>query len=58
MLKRMFTMVVAMIFATNVVAEDSIDRTQPYQMMTQVSEVAFNPFEGGAREHQTRPLSC
>ena len=35
-------MVVAMIFATNVVAEESIDRTQPYQMMTQVSEVAFN----------------
>lgn len=42
MLKRVFMMVVAVIFATNVVAKENIDQTQPYQMMTQVSEVAFN----------------
>lgn len=55
MLKRMFMMVVAVIFATNVMAQESIDRTQPYQMMTKVSEVAFDRLKSEQANIQKDP---
>ncbi|MCC4857776.1 toluene tolerance protein [Vibrio lentus] len=41
LLKKWFITAVALLMSTQVLAEDSIDRTQPYQMMTQVAEVSF-----------------
>jgi phospholipid transport system substrate-binding protein len=41
LLKKWFITAVALLMATQVFAEESIDRTQPYQMMTQVAEVSF-----------------
>ena len=41
LLKKWFITAVASLMATQVFAEESIDRTQPYQMMTQVAEVSF-----------------
>lgn len=41
LLKKWFITAVALLMSTQVLAEESIDRTQPYQMMTQVAEVSF-----------------
>ncbi|MFA0001386.1 ABC transporter substrate-binding protein [Vibrio lentus] len=41
LLKKWLITAVAMLMSTQVLAEESIDRTQPYQMMTQVAEVSF-----------------
>ncbi len=40
-LKRLVMTAVALLISTQAFAAESIDRTQPYQMMTQVAEVAF-----------------
>ncbi|MFA0012471.1 ABC transporter substrate-binding protein [Vibrio lentus] len=41
LLKKWFITAVALLMSAQVLAEESIDRTQPYQMMTQVAEVSF-----------------
>ncbi|MDN3700928.1 ABC transporter substrate-binding protein [Vibrio artabrorum] len=41
LLKKAFLTLVALLISTHAFAAESIDRTQPYQMMTQVAEVAF-----------------
>lgn len=41
LLIKWFITAVALLMSTQVLAEESIDRTQPYQMMTQVAEVSF-----------------
>ena len=41
-LKSMFMVAMASLISAQAFAKESIDRTQPYQMMTQVAEVAFD----------------
>ena len=55
LLKKWFITAVALLMSTQVLAEESIDRTQPYQMMTQVAEVAFDRLKSEQENIQQDP---
>ncbi|SBS66097.1 MlaC/ttg2D family ABC transporter substrate-binding protein [Vibrio atlanticus] len=55
LLKKWFITAVALLMSTQVLASESIDRTQPYQMMTQVAEVAFDRLKSEQENIQQDP---
>ncbi|HAH01970.1 MAG TPA: toluene tolerance protein, partial [Vibrio sp.] len=54
-LKSMFMAAMALLISTPAFAAESIDRTQPYQMMTQVAEVAFDRLKSEQENIQQDP---
>ena len=54
-LKSMFMIAMASLVSAQVFASESIDRTQPYQMMTQVAEVAFDRLKSEQENIQQDP---
>nr|PMI52496.1 toluene tolerance protein [Vibrio splendidus] len=54
-LKSMFMVAMASLVSAQVFASESIDRTQPYQMMTQVAEVAFDRLKSEQENIQQDP---
>ena len=54
-LKRWFMTMVTLLMSTQVFAAEPIDRTQPYQMMKQVAEVAFDRLKSEQKNIQQDP---
>ena len=54
-LKRWFMTMVTLLISTQVLAAEPIDRTQPYQMMKQVAEVAFARLKSEQKNIQQDP---
>lgn len=54
-LKRWFMTAVVLLMSTQAFAAETIDRTQPYQMMTQVAEVAFDRLKSEQNNIQEDP---
>ncbi|MFA0071485.1 ABC transporter substrate-binding protein, partial [Vibrio breoganii] len=54
-MKSMFMVAMASLISAQAFASESIDRTQPYQMMTQVAEVAFDRLKSEQNNIQEDP---